>query len=154
MSWRRKSKEVRRHEESKRDFSDSALDLRILSRHGCGNACLCYCLKWWASIFLSFSPVFPSCRMVLWVWVCDPQLHKHMAVIDRSSSGVADDASKRFNVSLEFDSVRISHWEWTTLFNCWCHHIHLKELLDQLCKIHVCEHWRDTELIHSYCRQC
>lgn len=34
-------------------------------------------------------------RVVLRVWLCDPELHKHLAVPDRSSARVPDDARQR-----------------------------------------------------------
>lgn len=43
---------------------------------------------------------FPSSfRMVLRVWFCDPQLHEHLAVPDRGSTRVPDDACQRADVS-------------------------------------------------------
>lgn len=37
--------------------------------------------------------------MVLRVWLCDPKLHKHLAVPDRGSARVPDDDRQRANVS-------------------------------------------------------
>lgn len=48
------------------------------------------------------TPAFPSSfRMVLRIWLCDSQLHKYLAVPDRGSTRVPDDASKRPNVSVQ-----------------------------------------------------
>lgn len=37
--------------------------------------------------------------MVLRVWLCDPKLHKHLAVPDRGRARIPDDARQRANVS-------------------------------------------------------
>lgn len=55
-------------------------------------------------VLLSFGPsltpvVSRLSRMVLWVWLCYPQLDQHVAVSDRSGSRVPDDARQCFDVS-------------------------------------------------------
>lgn len=52
------------------------------------------------TVWGAHSPSFPSSfRMVLRVWLCDPKLHQHLAVPDRGSTRVPDDARQRANVS-------------------------------------------------------
>lgn len=54
----------------------------------------------WDSIWDAHSSNFPSSRrVVLRVWLCDPELHKHLAVPDRGSARVPDDDRQRANVS-------------------------------------------------------
>lgn len=51
------------------------------------------------SLFYPAHPCLcPLSRVVLRVRLRDPQLHQHVAVSDRSSSRVPDDARQRFNV--------------------------------------------------------
>lgn len=86
---------------------------QYLDHHGtlphCINLGILIMILYVVKAALNYLPVcFSLSRMVLWVWFCYPQLHQHMAVSDRSSSRVPDDASQCFNVSLRTDDLHFS----------------------------------------------